>query len=246
MDYIRDLGGLKTVDNRTLKSGMLFRGSQTYKATSKQIKFLKSIKLNRIIDLRNKQETIDEPNIELNGVDYINLSLIDTNLNGITHEDRSKQLIMLRQMPTMLETYIDLVNNDYSINKIKEVIREVVLNNKFPTLIHCVTGKDRAGVIIYCLLKILDISEEDIINDYLKQKKYYINTARFLYTLAFIMTFDKNLSLKAYDWFTVRTEFITSFSNALDKRFGSFDLFISDFVKLSNEDIVNFKNNLLM
>ena len=40
-------------------------------------------------------------------------------------------------------------------------------NLKYPVLIHCNSGKDRTGVVVAALLKVLDISEEIIIEEYL-------------------------------------------------------------------------------
>jgi len=246
MKYIRDLGGMKTIEGKTLKSGLLFRSSQLYEVSSKQEDYLKTLNIKRIIDLRNEQEAIDEPDIDLGKVHYINISLIDNNLNGLTHESRSKQVLLLRELPTAKETYIDFIKDEFCINRIKKTIREIVLNDEYPTIIHCVTGKDRAGIITFILLRILGVSYEDAMKDYLKQLKYYHNHARFVFMIAYIVSRDKPLAIKAYEWYVVRKDFIDAALEEIDKRFGSFDNFIKDYIGLSQNDIDSFKNRLLI
>ena len=51
------------------------------------------------------------------------------------------------------------------LNKVIQVFEDRQLG--YPVLIHCALGKDRTGVVIAALLKILDVPEEIIIKEYL-------------------------------------------------------------------------------
>lgn len=246
MKYIRNLKGLKTIDNRKIKDNVLYRSSELYKPNSKQLKYINSIGLKRIVDLRNQKEIVVEKDIEIKGCEYYNFSLVNSDLNGVTHESRKNQLAMLKTMPTMIETYREFITTEYGLIGIKNALREIVLNHKYPIVIHCVTGKDRAGIITFFVLRLLNVSYEDAMNDYLKQHDMYINKARYLYLIGYLFSgFDKEVAIKAYDYFAVRKEFVDAVLIEIDKKFKSFDNFISDYIGLSEKDIEEFRNNLL-
>lgn len=245
MGYIRDLGGLKTLDNKVIKERFLLRSASLDNPTSKQREYLKDIKLKRIFDLRNEKEAEHDPDIILDNVQYYNYSIIDSDLNGITHQERSKQLELLKEIPTMEECYIGMFTDEYSLKKIKTVIRKIVLEDGFPTIVHCVTGKDRAGMITMLLLTILNVDYELIVEDYLKQRPLYINKARKLYFLLLIATFDLKLARKVYDYYSVDRKFIDTARNTINKNFGSMDNFIAQYLELTDSEINNFKEKAL-
>ena len=246
MGYIRDLEGYKTKDNKTIKANCLLRSAQLYKLKEEQVKYLNDIKVKRIIDLRNEQEAIDEPDIKLDNVNYMNISLIDNNLNGVVHvKDKRKKLKMASALPLMIDTYESMLTDDYSTNAIRKVIREIVLNDEYPTIIHCVTGKDRAGIITAITLKILGVGDKTIIEDYLKQSKLYIKTAIIYYVLIMLYSLDIKLAKKIYDYYVIKKEYLEKAFETIDKRYGSFDSFIHEFIGLTDDDIENFKNRIL-
>ena len=247
MGYIRDLQGIKNKDNKVLRKHFLLRSASLDKPTNEQIDYLKSIKLKRIIDLRNEDEAKYEPDVIIDGCSYYNFSLIDEDLNGITHQARDKQLKLLQEIPTMEECYIGMFKDDFSLNNIRNAIREIVLNDGFPVDVHCATGKDRAGMIVMLLLHILDVDYETIVVDYLKQRKMYLSTARKYGVLAFIGS-KGNLSLakKAYDFYAVKTVFIDKAVETINDRFGSLDNFVSNYIGLTKEEINKFKEKALI
>lgn len=246
MGYIRDLTGIKNINGKVIKKHFLLRSASLDNPTSNQLKFLKDIKLQRIIDLRNEAEAIHDPDIIIEGCKYYNFSLIDSDLNGVTHETKDKQLKMLRSLPTMEETYIDMLTTEYSLSNIKKAIREIVLNDEYPTIIHCATGKDRAGIIVAIILLLLDVDYETVVKDYLEQRKIYMKTAIKLGTICFIFTFNYKLGKKAYDYYAINRKFIDASFNAIDTKFGSFDKFIHEYIGLSKEDIDRFKEKALI
>lgn len=247
MGYIRDLGGIKNKNNKQLRKHFLLRSASLDNPTAEQIKYLNEIKLKRIIDLRNEDEAKHDKDIEIDGCTYYNFSLIDSDLNGITHQNKEKQLLMLESMPTMKECYIGMFNDEFSLNNIRNAIREIVLNDCFPTVVHCATGKDRAGMITMLLLTILDVDYEIIVEDYLKQRPIYLSTARKYGALAFLGSgFNFKLAKKAYDFFAIKREFIDSAIETINKNFGSVDNFIKEYIGLTESDINNFKEKALL
>lgn len=247
MDYIRDLKGYKTIDGKTIKDNCLFRSSQIYKPNEKQLAYLNSINIKRIIDLRNEQEAIDEPDIKFENVKYMNISLIDNNLNGVVHvKNKKEQFKQARKLPTMIDTYEAMLSDDYSTNAIKKVIREIVLIDDYPTIIHCVTGKDRAGIITAIILKILGVDQETIVSDYIKQRKIYFKKATLYFVAIIVLSLDIKLAKKIFDYYAIKEDFINKAFETIDKRYGSFDSFIHYFIGLNDKDIEMFKARVLI
>lgn len=247
MGYIRDLKGIKNKNSKVIKEHFLLRSASLDKPTDNQIDYLNSIGLKRIIDLRNEDEAKNEPDINIEGCQYFNFSLIDSDLNGITHQNKKKQLIMLQEMPTMEECYIGMFKDEFSLNNIKNAIREIVLNDGFPTIVHCATGKDRAGMVTMLLLTILDVDYETIVDDYMKQRPLYLNTARKYGALAFLGSKGNfKLAKKAYDFFAIKREFIDIAVDTINSKFSSIDKFIRDYIGLSDDDISKFKEKALL
>ncbi|MDO4941082.1 MAG: tyrosine-protein phosphatase [Erysipelotrichaceae bacterium] len=245
MGYIRDLGGLKTIDGKTIKANCLFRSAQLDKPSKEQISFLNDIKLKRIIDLRTVAEADQDKDIEIEGCKYINIPYVETDYNGVVHNSLKEQLRRLKEIPTMEETYVDMAKNDFCVNKIKQSLREVVLVHDYPTIIHCATGKDRAGVLTALLLSLLDVPYETIMEDYLKQYPFYLNIARRYGFVVFVCLLDKTMAKKVYDYYIVKREYLDLTMNAFKERFGSLDNFFHEFVGLTDEDIKEFKDIIL-
>lgn len=246
MGYIRNLKGIKNKDGKVIKDNTLIRSAALDKPSKKQIKYLNSIGLKKIIDLRNEGEVKHDPDIEIEGCKHFNISLIDSDLNGIVHAKGIDQLRMLESLPTIEETYADMINSDYSISQIRKALREIVLDDKLPIIVHCVTGKDRAGVLTALLLLLLDVDYKYVTKDYLKQRRMYLSTARKYYVLAYLGSKgDIKLAKKANDYYEVKKEYLDIAIDTINKRFGSLDRFFKEYVGLTSKDIEAFKNRVL-
>lgn len=246
MGYIRDLKGIKNKQGKTLKEHFLIRSASLDEPTVEQIKFLNEIKPKRIFDLRNEDEARNDPDFIPDGCKYYNYSLIDADLNGVVKMDRKKQLEMLTKLPPMIDCYRGMFTDDFSLKNIKKVIRSIVLEDGFPTIVHCATGKDRAGVITMILLMLLDVDYKIIVEDYLKQRPLYIKKAIVLFILAFIGSRKLSSAKKAYDYYAIKREYIDEAINTINKNFESFDSFIKNYIGLTEEDIKKFKEKALI
>ena len=76
----RDLGGYKTIDGRTVKTGLLIRSGRLSNASKEDIHILKDLyHLNAVVDFRIIRERIDSPDVKIDGVTYYTLPLVDDN-----------------------------------------------------------------------------------------------------------------------------------------------------------------------
>ena len=59
----RDLGGLKTTDGRTVRSGRLLRSGSLGQLTESDIQLLQSIPLRTVVDFRTDREISEKPDL---------------------------------------------------------------------------------------------------------------------------------------------------------------------------------------
>ena len=69
---------------------------------------------------------------------------------------------------TLPEQYVDML--EYSKHMIRSILNLLLDEDNLPVIINCTHGKDRTGVIVAVIMACLDMSEEDIINDYTESK----------------------------------------------------------------------------
>lgn len=49
---------------------------------------------------------------------------------------------------------------------LRQIVKTIESGVEYPLYVHCLSGKDRTGVVIACFLKIIGLSEKDIIEEY--------------------------------------------------------------------------------
>lgn len=105
-----------------------------------------------VIDLRSPGETEGDHPLDANGARVINLPLLSALRPGATPAEDLAGLYR--------------VMIDYADLRLLELVREVSLAQG-PTLIHCAAGKDRTGVSIALLLRLLGVERDFVVADYL-------------------------------------------------------------------------------
>ena len=79
---LRDLGGIRTVDGRTVRHGMLYRSSYLYKLSDADAELLQdSIGLSTVVDLRSPSELAEKTDTLPEVVKYIHLPPLDDKQN---------------------------------------------------------------------------------------------------------------------------------------------------------------------
>jgi protein-tyrosine phosphatase len=147
---LRDVGGIRTEDGAEILHGRLLRSAlPTAKDTVPEgIAWPPAL----VIDLRSDGEYESIHPLAQSGARLVNLPLLSAlrpdaapweDLNGL-------YLVML----------------DHASMYLVELVREVA-NARGATLIHCSAGKDRTGVSIALLLRLVGVSREAIVGDYL-------------------------------------------------------------------------------
>jgi protein-tyrosine phosphatase len=126
------------------------------------------MKINKVIDLRTKQEIAKEPDQLPKNMIYKVYSAFEDKNDEMRN---AKQLALKGKISEndadkrMIKFYTDYVSENPEI--IKKIITEI-LNSDQPILYHCTAGKDRTGIITALILKVLKFDDAVIFEEYLQ------------------------------------------------------------------------------
>ena len=153
---VRDLGGLTTVEGRSVRRGALVRSDQLCRLNDGGRGALLAHGVRTVIDLRTPAELARDPDPiwDGHGVDYLHIAQQDEalwrDLDGIarTRTERDSAAI------------------DRRSEQIVAMARAVANAAPGGVLIHCLAGKDRTGIAVALLLGLVGVSDADIAADY--------------------------------------------------------------------------------
>lgn len=194
---LRDLGGIKTMDGRTIKSDLLFRSANLSKATENDIQQLQGKNLKLVCDLRTETERNNAMDVEIPGVENIwfnvlgqlpqkpkaaasaeiGLNMVKVmNPNTFNPEVAAKMIEVVKSgiFDGMMEnTYLGLVAREHSQNEYARMFEEILKTQGGTILWHCSQGKDRAGLAAAFILAALGVDEATIMEDFQKSNESY-------------------------------------------------------------------------
>jgi protein-tyrosine phosphatase len=151
----RDLGGYATRSGRVIRPGLVFRcGSMHLWTTDEAAAVRAELAPKTLIDLRHETEGELFP-VAVEEVGARILSIPFTRRIG----DELPPVL-----PTLTETYVAL--SRLSTEPIRALLETLADPDNLPAIVFCAAGKDRTGVGIALLLAALNITDEQIVEDY--------------------------------------------------------------------------------
>ena len=201
LNNVRDLGGMVTEDGRHVKEGMLLRSGRLFEASDADKKRLAEM-VDLILDFRSKDEVDKTPDPQLDGVEYIHMSIYDDSFHPDRHVEKTEIDPEGRPLHdgertrrSMCAMYLQFAENEYAKSQFEFFLRKLLSGQYHCVLWHCTAGKDRTGIGAAILQKILGIPYEDIIEDYMLTNEYMAGstscTAILIITLRRDCTFPK-------------------------------------------------------
>lgn len=245
---IRDIGGVYA--NSHIKEGMLIRGRAFLHLTEKDKKeIVDKYNVHTIIDLRSAEERDKEPSQTIVGAKYIPMAIFERKKDGISHTEKEKidKNSVYRTLPPMKDIYFEFVHG-YSFDNIVKVVQKIVRarDDEYGFYFHCSEGKDRTGVIAAILLMILGATRKEILKDYLLTNKVSNKKAFKNYMAIKYLKFQPRFALKVGRAFIAKKEYIEVLFNLVDKEYNGEEDFFLNGLKLTKEDLAQFRNRLLV
>ncbi len=142
----RDIGGWTTVDGKTIKQGLLFRGTELDGAVESAYKLTESGVSEMVTRLGIKYDMDLRESTDMVPGEYILGS-------SVTHKYYSAPM------------YGAAFDNSGK-NSIRKIFSDLADKNNYPMYIHCTYGRDRTGTVCYILEALLGLSEKDLIKEY--------------------------------------------------------------------------------
>ncbi len=248
----RDLGGMETSDRRRIVQGRLYRSGHLNELSQADMDKLAQI-APVIIDFRTEAERKEHPDHEISGTKKIHIPILDDLTPGITREKGSlKEMFgnfILKPEETkqyMCGMYRAFASDD-AVRKYAEFAVILLELQDEAVLWHCTAGKDRAGIASVIVEEILGIPRDEIIRDYLKTNDYLKQDIRFLTELVkkqyAIDDTKADISLRYL--FGAEREYIESYFQAVDEKYGDMDGFIRDGLRITAEALEKMKEKYL-
>jgi len=185
----RELGGYTTEDGRTVKHGVLLRTAKLAKATEDDIRRLLTVyRLAVDVDFRGDGEVERAPDPEMEGVEYLNIHLLDDSAGpseeleaeiaameeqGIEIDKITELRLFAKYGAFTDQMYVDILSSDVGkagYSRFFQALLELPENRAI--LFHCSQGKDRTGCGAMLILFALGVDDETIMADFLLTNEY--------------------------------------------------------------------------
>lgn len=159
LDNVRDVGGLPLHAGGTTRSGVLLRSASLRHATPDDVRRLvEDLRVRLVLDLRTPGEIDrDGPTpVAEAGVETVALTFVGASRETLpeTGDDTDP----------LLRNYLGYLG-DHPANVIEAVRRLADLEDG-ATLVHCLAGKDRTGVLVALVLDAVGVERDAVLADY--------------------------------------------------------------------------------
>ena len=147
----RDLGGMKTADGRTIKTGKLIRSGHLIAASEKDQEKLAGL-IDTVVDFRSDRECTERPEPHISGTNYYHIPVLEETKPGVTRDEDSYEEVRKKMLGEaeiarkyMVRVYGGFVTSEHCRAQYERFIRLLLEDHGKAVLWHCTAGKDRAG-----------------------------------------------------------------------------------------------------
>jgi len=248
----RDLGGMETMNGRRIIHGKLYRSGHLNSLSGSDRDKLARI-APVIIDFRTDAERKEKPDQEIPGTESIHIPIVDDLTAGISREQGSLMEIFRRFILNPEETKQYMCNmyrafaSDKSVRKYAAFADLLLSIRNKAVLWHCTAGKDRAGIASVIVEEMLGIPRDTIISDYLKTNEYIEQDNRILsgYIKKQCGIADPKADESLRYLFGAEREYIETYYQAVNEKYGNMDGFIRDGLCITAEKLEQMKEKYL-
>ena len=252
----RDLGGYKTTDGRTVKTGLLIRSGRLSNASKEDIHILKDLyHLNAVVDFRIIRERIDSPDVKIDGVTYYTLPLVDDKspmVGGVHKRSANNQnplsyfIDVIKQGHGKSDMYVKLFKSE-RFQKGMTSFFQILLNNdgEHSILWHCAAGKDRAGSAAALTLLALGVDKETVLTDFDLSNIAYNEWIQKRLTQVSRITRDPEILTVVRSLSGVNADYMRNAIDATILDYGSIENYLEVCMNITKEDIAKLQDMYL-
>ncbi|MGW2665675.1 tyrosine-protein phosphatase [Nocardia tengchongensis] len=171
----RDIGGYRTADGHTVRTGVVFRSNRLDKLTDADLAKLSAAGVHLDVDLRNGSERSSAPDRVPTGATYKVADVVSFDSGIGFHElppiTLARAVIdgLINDSSNMGQSigYPFMVNFHGSDVAFGTLLRSIAGNSGGATVYHCMSGKDRTGWATAVLLTVLGVPRDVVNADFL-------------------------------------------------------------------------------
>ena len=165
----RDYGGYATRDGGRLRSGLLFRSGQHIAATRQDLVAVDALRLATVIDLRGDSERRHYPCArgEAFGATVLFADGETSGRGGAAHVVAARDVQTVDDAEAAMVDLYAFMPHRPNLQAAFRHYFATLAERDGPSLVHCFAGKDRTGLIVALLHKIVGVHDDDAMADYL-------------------------------------------------------------------------------
>jgi len=238
---LRDLGGYKTKDGKTVKRGLLYRSNQLYHVSPEDMQKISKLGLKNSFDLRTFAERQPRPDEVPREVNVVWLDVL-ADAPGAGPAQNEK----LMQDPKAAneafgggkadEGFKDSYRQFVSLPSAQHEFRKLFLmlgdENELPALFHCTTGKDRTGWAAAALLTLLGVPEEVVMKDYLLSNDFVIPMYQEVIDKFVEAGGEKEIPMTLLG---VKESFLEAAFDEMEKNYGTIENYFTEALKIDTD-----------
>lgn len=246
-DNARDFGGTVNEKGKTIIKGRFIRSNALDRLSAEDIEKLHDeYRLERVIDLRTSENVLEKPDVKIPGAEIVNIPIFEESAIGIKREKRTDLLNAIpEEFTTMADLYRRMVTDPFCIAQLKHIFKVILNEREGSVLWHCSEGKDRCGLVSALFLKIMDVPDETVLNDYLRTNDVALKRSEVYYQKVLDKTGDEAMASKVRSMFVADEAYFSAAMDEIQKRFGGVANFIETQLEISPEMKAEFqKRNL--
>ncbi len=159
----RDLGGYETRDGGRIRWQTLYRSDSLHRLTPADEVLFQSLAIRTVIDLRSGTEVEDHGRFQVSGggTAWHHAPMLDNVKLRVPAEGEAAPA---RDVRAAANPYVYIV--DEFGTSIAATIKLLAVDGALPAVFHCMSGKDRTGIVTALVLDLLGVPEDAIATDY--------------------------------------------------------------------------------
>jgi protein-tyrosine phosphatase len=155
--HFRDVGGYETRSGATVRWKQLYRSDALGRLTPEDIELLRGVGISTLLDLRSPREVAETGP----GLPAVHLG---ARHHHIPFTEDIAAMSGLEEMSNLGALYAQFLESGQE--PVRKLFLALAEGQTYPAVIHCAAGKDRTGVSVALVLRVLGVPDDVIAVDY--------------------------------------------------------------------------------
>ena len=170
---LRDLGGYRVADGRTVRFGLVFRSASLAALTEADLRAFGGIGVRTVCDLRGEREAARAPSrLPADGATKVVRLPIEPRVGASLRDLLAREEATGEDVRDLLRTAYTAYATDH-LPRYRALFDLLLRDERLPLLFHCSAGKDRTGFGAALLLTALGVPRETVAADYLATNRIW-------------------------------------------------------------------------